>query len=82
MSAKALVIAGYGLNCEEETLHAFQYCGLAGDICHINDLIDDPKMLDAYDILAIPGGFSYGDDTGSGNAFAQKIVIMRVFVDL
>lgn len=68
-----IVLAGYGLNCEEETLHAFKYCGADGDIVHINDLIEKPALLDEYNILAIPGGFSYGDDTGSGNAFAQKI---------
>lgn len=73
MNARVLVIAGYGLNCEEETLHAFKYCGLQGDIRHINDVIEAPQLLNEYNILAIPGGFSYGDDTGSGNAFAQKI---------
>ncbi len=73
MSAKALVIAGYGLNCEEETLHAFNYSGIEGNTKHINDIIENPKVLDEYEILAIPGGFSYGDDTGSGNAFAQKM---------
>ncbi len=73
MTAKALVLAGYGLNCEEETLHAFEYNGLQGEIRHINDLIENPKELDEAQILAIPGGFSYGDDTGSGNAFAQKM---------
>ena len=70
---KALVIAGYGLNCEEETAHAFSYNGADSSIIHINDLIDNPDLLDEYQILAIPGGFSYGDDTGSGNAFAQKM---------
>lgn len=73
MSANVIVIAGYGLNCEEETKHAFEYCGLSGKIIHINDLIENPKVLDDVQILAIPGGFSYGDDTGSGNAFAQKM---------
>lgn len=73
MTAKVLVLAGYGLNCEEETLHAFTYCGLEGSIIHINDLIENPKMLDEFQILTVPGGFSYGDDTGSGNAFAQKM---------
>ncbi len=73
MTAKALILAGYGLNCEEETLHAFEYAGLSGTIKHINDLIETPNELDNYQILAIPGGFSYGDDTGSGNAFAQKM---------
>lgn len=73
MTAKALVIAGYGLNCEEETAHAFDHVGLDADIMHINDLIENPKALDQYQTLCVPGGFSYGDDTGSGNAFAQKM---------
>ena len=73
MTAKVIVLSGYGLNCEEETLFAFKHSGLDGDIVHINDLIENPKMLDNYQVLAIPGGFSYGDDTGSGNAFAQKM---------
>lgn len=73
MTAKAIILAGYGLNCEEETLHAFEYVGLSGTIRHINDLIENPTELNEVQILAIPGGFSYGDDTGSGNAFAQKM---------
>ena len=73
MTAKVLVLSGYGLNCEEETLHAFDYNGIPGTIRHINDLIENPSELDEYQILAVPGGFSYGDDTGSGNAFAQKM---------
>ncbi len=73
MTAKAIVLAGYGLNCEEETAHAFKYNKIESDIVHINDLIENPKLLEQYQILAIPGGFSYGDDTGSGNAFAQKM---------
>ena len=73
MTAKVLVLGGYGLNCEEETLFAFERAGLSGDIRHINDLIENPGELDGVQVLAIPGGFSYGDDTGSGNAFAQKM---------
>ncbi len=73
MTAKALIIAGYGLNCEEESAHAFEHVGFDTTIRHINDLIDNPKELDEVQTLCIPGGFSYGDDTGSGNAFAQKM---------
>ena len=72
-SGNVIVLSGYGLNCEEETLHAFKYVGFDGKIIHINDLINDPSDLKTAQVLAIPGGFSYGDDTGSGNAFAQKI---------
>ncbi|MHA1539257.1 MAG: phosphoribosylformylglycinamidine synthase subunit PurQ [Alphaproteobacteria bacterium] len=73
MTAKLLVLSGYGLNCEMETLAAFEHVGITGDIVHINDLIDAPEKLKEYQVLAFPGGFSYGDDTGSGNAYAQKL---------
>lgn len=73
MSAKALILAGYGLNCEEETAYALEHNGVDASIIHINDLIENPNILNQAQILAIPGGFSYGDDTGSGNAFAQKM---------
>lgn len=73
MTVRALVLSGYGLNSEEETKHGFDYNSIEADIIHINDLVENPKLLDDYQILAVPGGFSYGDDTGSGNAFAQKM---------
>jgi len=68
-----LVITGYGINCEEETKYAFDTAGAETKIIHINDLIDNRSLLKNCQILAFPGGFSYGDDTGSGNAFANKI---------
>lgn len=70
---RVLIISGYGINCEDETLHAFQNVGFVGDIIHVNDIIDNPKMINKYQVIAFPGGFSYGDDTGSGNAMANKI---------
>ncbi|HEY4513080.1 MAG TPA: phosphoribosylformylglycinamidine synthase subunit PurQ [Candidatus Paceibacterota bacterium] len=73
---KIMIMSGYGLNCEEETKFAFDWAGekekVSADIVHINDLIAKPKMLSGYDILAFPGGFAYGDDTGSGKAYANK----------
>jgi phosphoribosylformylglycinamidine synthase I len=70
---KVLIFSGYGLNCEEETAFAFQSVGAKTDIVHINDLIAGHKQLSAYQIIAFPGGFSYGDDTGSGNAYANRV---------
>src|SRR3989339_1962005 len=70
---KALVLTGYGINCEEETALAFRKAGAEAEIVHINDLIEKPARLKEFNILAFPGGFSYGDDTGSGNALASKI---------
>jgi phosphoribosylformylglycinamidine synthase I len=69
---KVIVLSGYGLNCEEETKFAFEKAGGLADIVHLNDLIASPKMLSEYDIMAFPGGFAYGDDTGSGKAYANK----------
>ncbi len=70
---KVLVFAGYGLNCEEEVAFAFNLAGANSDIVHINDLIANREILGKYQMLAFPGGFSYGDDTGSGNAYASKL---------
>ena len=70
---KVLILSGYGINCEDETIHAFTKLGFKGKIVHINDLIKSPKQLQNYQVFAIPGGFSFGDDTGSGNAMAKKI---------
>ncbi len=73
MKPKAIILTGYGINCEEETAWCFEKTGGEAEIVHINDLIENPNKLENYQILAIPGGFSYGDDTGSGNAYANKI---------
>jgi phosphoribosylformylglycinamidine synthase subunit PurQ / glutaminase len=74
MKAKTLVLTGYGINCEEETRYAFERAGADAHVVHINDLIANKKILDDCNILAFPGGFSYGDDTGSGKAFANRII--------
>lgn len=70
---KTLVMTGYGINCEEETKYAFEQVGAPADIVHINDLIDRRQKLEEYQILAFPGGFSYGDDLGAGVALANRI---------
>lgn len=70
---KAIIWSGYGLNCEEETRFGFQLAGAQADIIHINDVIDAPKLIHRYQIMVFPGGFAYGDDTGSGNAYANKV---------
>lgn len=70
---KVLVLTGYGINCDEETAFAFDRAGGQSEIIHVNDVILGHKKFRDYQILAFPGGFSYGDDTGSGNALANKI---------
>ncbi len=68
-----MVLTGYGINCDEESKFAFEKAGAMAKIVHVNDLIDNPDRLDNYEILFFPGGFSHGDDTGSGKALARKI---------
>jgi phosphoribosylformylglycinamidine synthase subunit PurQ / glutaminase len=70
---KVLIFSGYGLNSEEETAFGFAWAGATADIVHINDVIDGRVKLAHYQMLSFPGGFSYGDDTGSGNAYANKV---------
>ena len=68
-----IILSGYGLNCEDETAHAFNVAGGVSEIVHVNDVVAQPKKLSRVQILAVPGGFSYGDDTGSGKAYANKL---------
>lgn len=68
-----MILAGDGINCERETARAFELSGAVARIVHINDLLENPKMLETADGLAIPGGFSFGDELGSGQIMALKI---------
>ncbi len=71
--AKALIMSGYGINSEMETKEALARAGMASDIVHINDIIAGRALLQDYRLLVFPGGFSYGDDTGAGNAYANRV---------
>lgn len=74
MKPKALVLRTAGINCEAETAYAFELVGAAVDIKHINCLREQHKPLDDYQFVAIPGGFSYGDDIASGRVFANELM--------
>lgn len=70
---KAIIISGDGLNCENETKRALEKSGAVADIYHINALVETPTILEQYHIMAIPGGFSFGDEISSGQILALKI---------
>jgi len=74
MKPRTLVLRAAGSNCDGETAHAFELAGSPSELVHINRLLADPSLLDAYQILAIPGGFSYGDDISAGRILANQIV--------
>ncbi|MBE3123863.1 MAG: phosphoribosylformylglycinamidine synthase I [Planctomycetes bacterium] len=74
MPVRALVLRTAGTNCDAETQFAWEQAGALVDRVHVNRLIEDPKRLAEYQILTIPGGFSYGDDIAAGKIFANQIV--------
>jgi phosphoribosylformylglycinamidine synthase len=63
---KALVLTGYGLNCDHETAYALELSGAVAHRHHINSLIEGAVNLKDYQILVFGGGFSWGDDHGAG----------------
>lgn len=73
MKPKVLILYGYGINCDNETKYGFELAGGEAEKIHLNQLINRKKKLKDYQILAIPGGFSFGDDIGAGRVLAIKI---------
>ncbi len=69
----AIILSGYGINCDAETANAIVQVGGNADIVHYNTLIKNKSMLENYNLFIFPGGFSFGDDIGSGQVFANKI---------
>ena len=72
-NVNVLVLRTAGTNCNEETAYAFSYFGAAVDQVHVNELVSGHKKLSDYHILALPGGFSYGDDIASGRILANEL---------
>jgi phosphoribosylformylglycinamidine synthase len=70
---KVLILRAAGTNCERETAHAFRVNGAEPELLHVNRFLERPERLLDYRILAIPGGFSYGDDIAAGRVFATEL---------
>jgi phosphoribosylformylglycinamidine synthase len=75
---KVAVIVGYGINCDRELAEAFERAGAYAERVHLKELIEGKIDIRQYHIIAIPGGFSFGDDTFGGNIFAKKIIYSQV----
>lgn len=73
MKPHVLVLKTDGINRDEEMAFAFQLAGGTAKIVHINELRSKKESLKNYHILAIPGGFSYGDDVVSGKILAVEL---------
>lgn len=70
---QALVIAGDGINCENETAFALSTVGFAVTNKHVSEVLREPQSLKDKQILCLPGGFSFGDEIASGKVLAIKI---------
>jgi phosphoribosylformylglycinamidine synthase len=68
-----LILRAPGINCERETFHAFERAGARCEYVHVKRLLAHPDELDRFAILAVPGGFAYGDDIAAGRVLAHEM---------
>jgi len=85
-SPEVCVLITDGTNCNVEMAHSFAVAGAVPETVHVNQLRSGEKQLDDFDILALSGGFSYGDDIASGKVLGNELVSylgdqMQAFVD-
>ncbi|MGH7215096.1 MAG: phosphoribosylformylglycinamidine synthase I [Tepidisphaeraceae bacterium] len=73
MKPKTLILRSAGTNCDAETAHAFELAGATTQAVHVNRLLENPAILQDFQLLAFPGGFSYGDDIAAGRILANQI---------
>ena len=70
---RVCVLRAPGTNCDVETAHAFEISGAEAERVHLFRLLESPQQLANFQMLCIPGGFSYGDDIGAGVIFARQL---------
>jgi len=70
---RVIVLRAPGSNCDEETAFAFERAGARAQRVHLNRWLEAPQLVADYQVLALPGGFSYGDDLGAGRIFANQL---------
>ncbi len=70
---KTLILRAPGTNCDGEAGFAFQQAGAEVSLVHVNQLIRREERLADYQIMVIPGGFTYGDDIAAGKVLANEL---------
>ena len=78
---QALILTGFGINCEEEFAAAYRLAGAEATIVHLNQVLHGQVSIHDFDILNFPGGFSFGDDLGSGVVLANKLRYRQTSAD-
>lgn len=74
MKVNVCILQSDGTNCDNELFYAFKKFGGNPQFVHVNELRDKSKSLKDFQILALPGGFSYGDDIASGKILAVELI--------
>jgi len=72
-TVRTLVLRAPGTNCDRETAFAFQQAGADTSLVHISRFICGRDRLANYQIMVVPGGFTYGDDLGAGRVMANQM---------
>ena len=72
-SPNVAVLFGFGINCDHETAAVFDLVGGTSERVHVNHFISGKRSLDEFQILAVPGGFSFGDHLGSGRLMGNRM---------
>ena len=70
MKPKVLVLLAYGTNRDQDVAEALTLSGADPDIVPLNALHDGKKRWSDYQMLVLPGGFSYADALGAGKLLA------------
>lgn len=70
MKPRILILHATGTNRDREAARACELAGGKAEIMHVNQLAAGERSLLAYQMLVLPGGFSYGDDLGAGKMWA------------
>lgn len=73
MAPRVLILRAPGTNCDEESAHAFALAGGVPERWHVNRLLENSKKAAEFQILCLPGGFSYGDDIAAGRILGNQI---------
>ena len=68
-----LILRAPGTNCDHETAFAFELAGGKPVSVHINQLLETPNIVNEFQVLCIPGGFSYGDDIAAGRILSSQL---------
>ena len=70
---RVLVLRAAGTNCDVETADAFRRAGARPEVLHVFRLFEEPARIHDHRIVAVPGGFTYGDDIAAGAVLAAEI---------